>query len=79
MTLTTITITRIIGANLEVVDPIEDKIQDVSLEAKISVEEIRTHTKANIKMMAIKAKSVCMFFFTAQQQCFCLCHIRIKV
>ena len=57
-TLTTITITRIIGANPEVIDPIEDKIQDVPLEAKISVaevKEIRTHTKANIKMMAIKA------------------------
>ena len=56
-TLTTITIMRIIGANPEVVDPI-DKIQDVPLEAKISVaevKEIRTHTKANIKMMAIKA------------------------
>ena len=49
---------RIIGANPEVLDPIEDKIQDVPLEAKISVaevKEIRTHTKANIKMMAIKA------------------------
>ena len=57
-TLTTITITRIIGANPEVVDPMEDKIQDVPLEAKISmaeVKEIRTHTKANIKMTAIKA------------------------
>ena len=56
--LTAITITRIIGANPEVVDPIEDKIQDVPLEAKISmaeVKEIRTNTKANIKMMAIKA------------------------
>ena len=56
-TLTTITITRIIGANPEVIDLIEDKIQDVPLEAKISmaeVKEIRTHTKANIKMMAIK-------------------------
>ena len=57
-TLTTITIMRIIGANPEVVDPIEDKIQDFPLEAKTSmaeVKEIRTHTKANIKMMAIKA------------------------
>ena len=44
--------------NPEVIDPIEDKIQDIPLEAKISmaeVKEIRTHTKANIKMMAIKA------------------------
>ena len=58
-TLTTITVTRIIGTNPEVVDPIEDKIQDIPLETKISVaevKEIRTHTKANIKMMAIKAK-----------------------
>ena len=48
---------RIIGANPEVLNPIEEKIQDVPLEAKISVaevKEIRTHTKANIKMMAIK-------------------------
>ena len=48
---------RIIEVNPEVIDPIEAKIQDVPLEAKISmaeVNEIRTHTKANIKMMAIK-------------------------
>ena len=57
-TLTTITIMRIIEVNPEVVDPIEAKIQDVPLEAKISVakvKEIGTYTKANIKMMAIKA------------------------
>ena len=38
--------------------PIEARIQDVPSEAKISmaeVKEIRIHTKANIKMMAIKA------------------------
>ena len=49
---------RIIGASPEVVDPKEDKIQDVPLEVKISVaevKEIRTHTKAIIKMMVIKA------------------------
>ena len=49
---------RIIGANPEVADPIEDKIQDVPLEVKIftvEVKEIRIHTKVNIKMMAIKA------------------------
>ena len=49
---------RIMGANLEVADPIEDKIQDVPLEVKIftvEVKEIRIHTKVNIKMMAIKA------------------------
>ena len=57
-TLTTITIMRIIGASPEVLDPIEDKIQDVPLQVKISmaeVKEIRTHTKANIKMTVIKA------------------------
>ena len=56
--LTTITIMRIIEVNPEVIDPIEAKIQDVPLEVKISmaeVKEARTHTKANIKMMAIKA------------------------
>ena len=56
--LTIITIIRIIGANLEVTDPIEDKIQDVPLEVKIfvaEVKEIRTHTKANIKMTVIRA------------------------
>ena len=49
---------RIIGANLEVADPIQDKIQDVPFEVKIfavEVKEIRIHTKVNIKMMAIKA------------------------
>ena len=49
---------RIIEVNPEVIDPIEAKIQDVPLEAKISVaevKEIRTHTKVNIKMTAIKA------------------------
>ena len=52
-----ITIMRIIGASPEVADPIEDKIQDVPLEVKIfmvEVKEIRTHTKANINMMVIK-------------------------
>ena len=49
---------RIIEVNPEVIDPIEAKIQDVPLEAKVSVaevKEIRTHTKTNIKMTAIKA------------------------
>ena len=57
-TLTTITIMRTIGASPEVVDLIETKIQDVPLEVKISmaeVKEIRTHTKAIIKMTIIKA------------------------
>ena len=56
--LTTIIIMRIIEVNPEVVDPIEAKMQDIPLEAKISMAEVkktRTHTKANIKMMAIKA------------------------
>ena len=56
--LTIITIIRIIGDNQEVTDPIEDKIQDVPLEVKIfvvEVKEIRIHTKVNIEMMAIKA------------------------
>ena len=56
--LTIIIILRIIEANLEDVDPTEVKIQVNCSEAKISVaeiNEIRTHTKANIKMMAIKA------------------------
>ena len=54
--LTTITIMRIIEVTPEAVDPIEAKIQDIPLEAKISmaeVKETRTHTKANIKMTAI--------------------------
>ena len=49
---------RIIEVNPEVIDPIEAKMQDVPLEAKISmaeVKETRTHTNANITMMAIKA------------------------
>ena len=56
--LISITVMKIIEVNPEAVDPIEAKIQDVPLEAKISmaeVKETRTHTKANIKMMAIKA------------------------
>ena len=55
--LTTITIMRIIEVNPEAIDPMEAKIQNIPLEAKISmaeVKETRAHTKANIKMMAIK-------------------------
>ena len=58
MILTIIIILRIIEANLGDVKPTEVKIQVISSEAKISmaeVNEIRTHTKANIKMTAIKA------------------------
>ena len=56
--LITIIIMRIMEGNPEVIDPVEAKTQDIPLEAKISmaeVKETRTHTKANIKMMAIKA------------------------
>ena len=55
--LTIITIIRIIGANPEVTDPIDDKIQDAPLEVKIfmvEVTEIRTYTKANIKQRLSK-------------------------
>ena len=56
--LTIITIMRTIEVNPEDVDPIEAKIQVISSEVKIFMAEankIRTHTKANIKMRAIKA------------------------
>ena len=56
--LTIIIITRTIEVNLEYVDPTEAKIQVDFLEATIrmaEVNKIRTHTKANIKMTAIKA------------------------
>ena len=49
---------RIIEVNSEGIDPIEAKIQVVSSEAKIFMAEankIKIHTKANIRMMAIKA------------------------
>ena len=56
--LTTITIMRIIEVNSEGVDPIEAKIQVISSESKIfmaEANEIKIHTKANIRMTAIKA------------------------
>ena len=56
--LTIIIILRITEANLEDVNPTEVKIQVISSEAKIfvaEVNEIKTHTKAIIKMVAIKA------------------------
>ena len=56
--LTIITIMRIIEVNPEVVDPIQAKIQVISSEAKIfmaEANEIKIYTKANIRMMAIKA------------------------
>ena len=49
---------RIIEVNSEVIDPIEAKIQIISSEAKTfmaEANEIKIHTKANIRMMAIKA------------------------
>ena len=56
--LTIIIIMRTIEVSLEDVDPTEAKIQVNFLEATIrvaEVNEIRTHTKANIKTTAIKA------------------------
>ena len=74
--LTTITIIRIIEVSPEDVDPIEAKIQDIPLEAKISMaeaKETRTHTKANIKMMAIKA------IITRVIEDFIIIHIEISL
>ena len=59
--LTIIAIMRITEVNLEDADPMKAKIQDVPLEAKTptaEVKEIRTRTKANIKMTAIKAITI---------------------
>ena len=67
---------RIIEVNPQTLDPIEAKIQDVPLEVKISmaeVKEIRTHTKANIKMMAIKA------IITRVIEDFIIIHIEISL
>ena len=58
MILTIIIILRTIEANLEDIGTTEVKIQVISSEAKISmaeVNEMKTHTKANIKRMVIKA------------------------
>ena len=74
--LTINTIMRIIEVNLEGVDPIEAKIQVIFSEAKIfvaEVNEIRTHTKANIKMMAIKA------IITRAIEDFIITHIEISL
>ena len=67
---------RIIGASPEVVDPIEDKIQDVPLEVTIfvvEVKEIRTHTKANIKTTVIKA------IITRVTEDFIIIHVEISL
>ena len=74
--LTIITITRIIEVNPEGIDPIEAKIQVTSSEAKIfmaAVNEIRTHTKASIKMMATKA------IITRAIEDFIITHIEISL
>ena len=67
---------RIIEVNPETIDPIEAKIQDIPLEAKISVaevKEIRTHTKVNTKMTAIKA------IITRVIEDFIIIHIEISL
>ena len=67
---------RIIGASPEVTDPIEDRIKDVPLEVKVfvaEVKEIRTHTKANIKMTVIKA------IITRVIEDFIIIHIEISL
>ena len=67
--------TRIIEVNLEDIDPTEAKIQVNSLEATICVAEvnkIRIHTKANIKVMAIKAiitRAIEVFIITHVEIC----------
>ena len=74
--LTIITIMRIIDVNPEVIDPIEAKIQVVSSEAKIFMAEankIKIHTKANIRMMAIKA------IITRAIEDFIITHIEISL
>ena len=74
--LTIIIVMRIIEVNPEDVDPIEAKIQVISSEAKIFVAEtngIRTHTKANIKMTAIKA------IITRAIEDFIITHIEISL
>ena len=74
--LTIITKMRIIEVNLEDIDPVEAKIQVISSEAKIfvaEVKEIRTHTKANIKMMPIKA------IITRAIEDFIITHVEISL
>ena len=67
---------RIIDVNPEDVDPIEAKIQVVSSEAKILMAEankIKIHTKANIKMITIKA------IITRTIEDFIIAHIEISL
>ena len=74
--LTIITIMRIIEVNPEGIDPIEAKIQVISSEANIFVAEankIKIHTKANIKMTAIKA------IITRAIEDFIITHVEISL
>ena len=67
---------RIIEVNPEGEDPIEAKIKVISSEAKIfmaEANEIKIHTKANIKMMAIKA------IITKAIEDFIITHIEISL
>ena len=67
---------RIIEINPEVVDPIVAKIQVVCSEAKIFVaeaNEIKIHTKANIRMTAIKA------IITSAIEDFIITHVEISL
>ena len=67
---------RIIEINPENIDPIEAKIQVISSEAKIFVaeaNETKIHTKANIKMMAIKA------IITRAIEDFIITHVEISL
>ena len=76
MILTIITIMSIIEVNPEGIDPIEAKIQVVSSEAKIFMaepNEIKIHTKANIKMTAIKA------IITRAIEDFIITHVEISL
>ena len=74
--LTIITMMRIIEVNSEGIDPIEAKIQVISSKAKIFVaeaKEIKIHTKANIRMTAIKA------IITREIGDFIITHIEISL
>ena len=74
--LTIIIIMRIIEVNPVVIDPIEAKIQVISSEAKIfvvEINEIKIHTKANIRMMATKA------IITRGIEDFIITHIEISL
>ena len=74
--LTITTTTRIIEVNPEGIDPIEAKIQVVSSEAKIfmaEANEIKIHTKANIRMTAIKT------IITRTIEDFIITHVEISL